>query len=142
MQGCYMKHVKNKPAYDRAAVGMRLRSRRNQKGWSRGYVAERIGVGERYYADIERGTCGMSIETLIALTELYGISMDFLIYGEQETAGTLSRDKPLIKALEALSLQQQNVCLELLTLFVNGLHAEEKSGKEKAPARSAGRAAD
>lgn len=34
-------------------------------GWSRELVAERLGVVNKYYADIERGTCGMSVETLL-----------------------------------------------------------------------------
>ncbi len=47
-------------------------------------VAERLGVVNKYYADIERGTCGMSVETLINLSRLYGVSLDTLIYGEKE----------------------------------------------------------
>ncbi len=48
------------PAYDRIAAGERLRCRRLELGWSRELVAERLGVVNKYYADIER-TCGMSV---------------------------------------------------------------------------------
>ena len=61
-------------SYNRLMAGNRLYERRKQLGWSRGYVSERVGKVEKYYADIERGSCGMSIETLIALSDLYGIS--------------------------------------------------------------------
>ena len=60
-----------------APVGLEL-------GWSRELVAERLGVVNKYYADIERGTCGMSVETPINLSRLYGVSLDTLIYGEKE----------------------------------------------------------
>lgn len=79
-----MKRKQEKPAYDRIAAGERLRSRRVELGWSRELVAERLGVVNKYYADIERGTCGMSVETLINLSRLYGVSLDTLIYGEEE----------------------------------------------------------
>ena len=80
-----MKRKQEKPAYDRIAAGERLRCRRLELGWSRELVAERLGVVNKYYADIERGTCGMSVETLINLSRLYGVSLDTLIYGEKET---------------------------------------------------------
>lgn len=79
-----MKRKQEKPAYDRIAAGERLRCRRLELGWSRELVAERLGVVNKYYADIERGTCGMSVETLINLSRLYGVSLDTLIYGEKE----------------------------------------------------------
>lgn len=37
------------------AAGERLRCRRLELGWSRELVAERLGVVNKYYADIERG---------------------------------------------------------------------------------------
>ena len=60
--GDKMKRKQEKPAYDRIAAGERLRCRRLELGWSRELVAERLGVVNKYYADIERGTCGMSVE--------------------------------------------------------------------------------
>ena len=87
-----MKRKQEKPAYDRIAAGERLRCRRLELGWSRELVAERLGVVNKYYADIERGTCGMSVETLINLSRLYGVSLDTLIYGEKEKTGLLPAD--------------------------------------------------
>lgn len=116
-----------KKTYDRKAVGKRLQGKRKQRGWSRKYVAEKIGLVEKYYADIERGTCGMSIETLIALTDLYGFTMDTLIYGEKGNMGILGQDTRLLQELEAMSPGQQDACRQLLLLFVNGIHGE--SGK-------------
>ena len=80
-----MKRKQEKPAYDRIAAGERLRSRRVELGWSRELVGRNGSVVvNKYYADIERGTCGMSVETLINLSRLYGVSLDTLIYGEKE----------------------------------------------------------
>ena len=50
-------------SYNRLMAGNRLYERRKQLGWSRGYVSEKVGKVEKYYADIERGSCGMSIKS-------------------------------------------------------------------------------
>lgn len=127
-------------SYDRKAVGKRLRNQRKQFDWDRKFVAGKIGVVEKYYADIERGTCGMSIETLIALTELYGISIDFLIYGSEENFGSLTQDKTLLKNLQSMSPKQLENCRQLLKLFVNGVHIGEAEREVRSvadPAESA-----
>lgn len=131
-----MKHARQKETYDRGAVGARLQSLRKQKDWSRRYVADRIGVVERYYADIERGSCGMSIETLIALTDLHGITMDFLIYGRCEAVEFLIQDKTLQKGLANMSGRQQETCRQMLTLLVQGIGVG--SWEEEKKADSAG----
>lgn len=119
-----------KATYDRKAVGKRLQGKRKQQGWSRKYVAEKIGLVEKYYADIERGTCGMSIETLIALTDLYGFTMDALIYGERGNLGILWQDRWLLQELETMSPQQQDTCRRLLGVFISGLRMENQENKK------------
>lgn len=121
--------MKKRMTYDRKAVGKRLQNRRRQEGWNRKYVAEKVGMVEKYYADIERGTCGMSIETLMALTDLYGFTLDALIYGEKGDLGILGQDKKLLKQLEAMSPQLQDTCRQLLMVFVNGMHIGDRENK-------------
>ena len=79
-----MKKARERVFYDRAAAGRRLRRRRLQLNWNRSEAAQRCGLTEKYYSDIERGSCGMSVETLITLSDLYGFTMDYLIRGEKD----------------------------------------------------------
>ena len=113
-----MKRKQEKPAYDRIAAGERLRCRRLELGWSRELVAERLGVVNKYYADIERGTCGMSVETLINLSRLYGVSLDTLIYGEKEKQSPVSQGEQLMRGLDRMPQVVQDYCLRMLWLFV------------------------
>lgn len=117
-----MKKKQNKAVYDRFAVGERLRTRRETLGWSRAKVAEQIGIVDKYYADIERGTCGMSIETLIGLSRLYGMNMDDLIYG-QKKGGDMLREETLLRGMDGLSEQAQSYCLKMVGLFIEGMKA-------------------
>ena len=125
-----MKRKQEKPAYDRVAAGERLRCRRLELGWSRELVAERLGVVNKYYADIERGTCGMSVETLINLSRLYGLSLDTLIYGEKEKKSAVSQEEQLMRGLNGMPQVVQDYCLRMLWLFADGLRAAQAEAAE------------
>ena len=56
---------KGKQIYDRVEAGERIRRQREKLGIQRREVADRIGKAEKYYADIERGYCGMSLDTMV-----------------------------------------------------------------------------
>ena len=61
-----------KQIYDKLAVGRRIRGRRKELGISRQELASQIGKTEKYYADIERGYCGMSLDTMIDIAGCLG----------------------------------------------------------------------
>lgn len=126
--------MKQKETYDRREVGKRLQDRRKQLGWTRRFVAEKVGLVEKYYADIERGTCGMSIETLLAVTKLYGFTMDGLIYGTEEAAHEIERNELLIKNLESLPEEAQDYCLQMLLLFMKGIRTGNPENRMTAEA--------
>ena len=69
--------------YQPREVGERLRKLRKERAYSRREIANYIGRSEKYYSDIERGTCGMSVDTLLALADFFGVSMDYLVYGKK-----------------------------------------------------------
>lgn len=71
-----------KKTYDRLAAGERIREKRNLLGFTQDEMAEKIDRAAKYYADIERGSCGMSVETLMALSETLDMSLDYIIYGK------------------------------------------------------------
>lgn len=106
-----------KKTYDRAAVGARLKGRRKAQGVSRAFIAEKIGIVEKYYADIERGTCGMSVETLMALADYHRISLDELIYGER-IYDPEEQKRSLAELMEKMSPKELGCCKEMLEIFV------------------------
>lgn len=50
-------------------------------GLSQDELAERIDRAPKYISDIERGICGMSIETMISFSQKLDLSLDYLIFG-------------------------------------------------------------
>lgn len=120
--------MKQKETYDRKMVGMRIQSKRKQLGWTRRFAAEKLGLVEKYYADIERGSCGMSVETLLAVTRLYGFTMDGLIYGSREESLVSEKGELLLKNLESLPGEAQDYCLQMLFLFMKGMRTGNAEG--------------
>lgn len=70
--------------YNRIATGERIRNRRMIIGLTQEELAEKIGRAYKYCQDIERGTCGMSIDTMLSIAACLNISLDYLIYGNNE----------------------------------------------------------
>lgn len=71
-------------AYSRVAAGERIHQRRLLLGLTQSEISEQINRVPKYYADIEHGTCGMSIETLISISKCLGLSLDYIIYGDPD----------------------------------------------------------
>lgn len=112
-----------KNTYNRLAAGERLRLKRNLLGYTQDEMAEKIGRATKYYADIERGSCGMSVETLMALSSVLDMPLDYIIYGKTADAAEESKHSDeitaIIELINASSPQKQKYALSLLKLFLN-----------------------
>lgn len=69
-------------SYDRALVGERIKKQRMKLGMSQQELGERIDRATKYCSDIECGKCGMSIENLIAIANVLGVSVDYILFGK------------------------------------------------------------
>ena len=73
---------KKRDTYDRITVGERIRQKRIQLGLSQDELAVRINRATKYCSDIERGMCGMSIETMLSIAKALDMSLDYMMFGE------------------------------------------------------------
>ena len=72
--------------YDMVASGKRLKELRKQAGKTQEQVAEAVGLEPGTISRIERGAKGMSIDSLLMFSEIYGVSMDFILKGDKTGA--------------------------------------------------------
>lgn len=111
-----------KNTYDRLTTGDRLRTKRQALGISQDVVAEKIGRASKYYADIERGNCGMSIETLMALSDTLHMSLDYIIYGKTSSETELKSHTSEVAAINDIldnsSERTRVYALQLVKLFI------------------------
>nr|DAL96531.1 MAG TPA: Helix-turn-helix XRE-family like protein [Caudoviricetes sp.] len=108
--------------YNRIEVGLRIRQRRLIIGWTQEELAEKIGRAYKYCQDIERGTCGMSIDTMLSITASLNISLDYLIYGDNEPNNEadclIYEQQAVIDLLGQCSDKKRTYALDLLKLFM------------------------
>lgn len=108
-------------SYDRLAVGDRLRENRTLVGLTQDEIADKIMRAPKYYANIERGSCGMSMETMLALADFFHVSLDYLIYGistKEEAAIQQNEERIVLHMLNSLPEKQRAYALEMLKNFI------------------------
>lgn len=106
--------------YDRLAAGERIRQKRKLLGMTQEEMAEKIGRVPKYYADIERGNCGMSVETLMALSHSLDMSLDYIILGRKagEEDGHKDEVEVILDIIDHCSGKKRDYALRLLKLFL------------------------
>jgi transcriptional regulator with XRE-family HTH domain len=67
-----------------STLGRRLRLARKDKGYSQVYVSEVTGINNKTLSSYERDYSKPDIDTLARLSELYEVSLDYLITGKEE----------------------------------------------------------
>ena len=112
---------KKRDTYDRITVGKRIHQKRIQLGLSQDELAVRINRATKYCSDIERGMCGMSIETMLSISKALDMSLDYMMFGEQtdEEAKRQGNDElAVIHILSRCSKQQRDYAIRLLKLYI------------------------
>lgn len=67
--------------YHKKEVGRRIRSLREEKGWTRSNLAEQLDISDRYSSSIELGQKGLSIKTLSRVSEILDATTDYILTG-------------------------------------------------------------
>ena len=81
--------------YNMKASGARIRELRIAKNFTQDDLAEHMNVSHGFISLIESGKKGCSVDVLIALSNLFGVSIDYLVLG---TATLTAPDSAALKA--------------------------------------------
>lgn len=90
-------------------LGERLRSARENKGFTQVYVKNRTGINNKTISGYENGVSEPDMQTLLILADLYEVTVDWL-YG---------RDN-----IDMKSLSEQDIKL------INGFHSLDKDDRD------------
>ena len=81
--------------YNTKASGARIRELRIAKNFTQDNLAEHMNVSRGFISLIESGKKGCSVDVLIALSNLFGVSIDYLVLG---AATSTAPDSAALKA--------------------------------------------
>lgn len=115
---------------DRAAMGRRIRQRREVLGMSREDLARRLDVTSKFIADLEYGDKGTSVKNLYRLKQILGLSVDYLMDGDRSD---LTEEEPrrllnenIMGSLSVCNVKQLQVKEKIARLYIEGvIHDEE-----------------
>lgn len=107
---------------DSAAEGLgdRLSRLRRAKGWNQSELARRMGLKGSQISKLERGSVTPRADILPRLSEVLGVSADYLLTGR--SFGEMQRDyriRDRVEALETLPEPQRNHLVEFLDALVS-----------------------
>lgn len=105
--------------FDFRTIGNKLLSIRKKAGLTQSEVAEKANLSDRTYADIERGTVNMRIETVLKICEALHITPDMVLTTEDPDI-TAKQDE-ILNRLEQCTSSQKDTALKLLTVYLNSL---------------------
>lgn len=105
--------------YDFSDIGNKLFAIRKRMGMTQVEVAEAAGLSNRTYADIERGTVNMRIETVLKICDALHITPDEILTKEDSTFS--KRQEELIERLNACSIKDRDTALRLLDVYLRSL---------------------
>ena len=113
---------------DRAAMGRRIRQRREVLGMSREDLARRLDVTSKFI--VEYGDKGTSVKNLYRLKQILGLSVDYLMDGDRSD---LTEEEPrrllnenIMGSLSVCNVKQLQVMEKIARLYIEGvIHDEE-----------------
>lgn len=105
--------------FDFHAIGNKLLALRRRCGMTQAEVAEAAGLSDRTYADIERGTVNMRIETILRICEALHITPDEVL--TEENGNTDTKQNELLARLNACNPKDKETALRLLDVYLKSL---------------------
>ena len=114
---------------NKAAIGARVRERRELLGLSREELASRLGVTAKFVGDVEYGDKGISTKNLYRLKQILGVGADFLLEGMEEGVSE-DQEKAVLQenimgSLSICSAKQLGVMEQITQLYVEGIVRDE-----------------
>lgn len=103
---------------DLKIIGNKLYEIRNKKVMSRAEVAEKAELSDRTYADIERGSTNMRVETLLKICNALNITPNDILVTEIDTQIT---EQDIVTAINDCSEAEKGTALRLLSVYINSL---------------------
>ena len=96
--------------YSKGDTGCRVKKCRQAKGWTLNQLSEKMGFASvRQLQRIERGENSISIDRLVELAQILGVSTDYLLIGATEKA-----DEVLLSALNEMQEAEVGFLIQLI----------------------------
>ena len=100
-------------------MGDRMKSKRLQLGYTQEKVAELTDISFSTYSKIENAIQSPSLDTLIRISIVLDISMDYLIFGKKKKKKDIDNISDIITLLQNADFKQVRYAYELLSQLLS-----------------------
>ncbi len=97
---------------DYAAIGLRLKQFRKEKGITQETIANDLGVTVAYISNIENNKVKMNLKVLSYYANLLGVSIDYLLYTDRSKVSSL--DAEILKMMEYFTDDEKEKIVKVL----------------------------
>lgn len=104
--------------FDLKIVGNKLYEIRTKKLMSRLEVAEKANLSDRTYADIERGSVNMRIETILRICDALNITPNDIFVSEKSEVS----ERDILELLNDCSSKEKETALKLIKTYFDSLN--------------------
>ena len=104
---------------DMREIGNKLLAIRKRMGMTQVEVAEAAGLSSRTFADIERGTVNMRVETILRICEALHITPDEIL--TQSNTELTAQEEEILARLNACNSKDKKTALRLLNVYLQSL---------------------
>lgn len=101
------------PELDLIAIGDRIRTQRTALRLTQQAVYEKLDISQNHYSRIENGHVGMSFEILLQLSDLLGVTTDYILTGKVSDTDSCA----FLTAYNRLSPKQRRYIEQHIRLF-------------------------
>lgn len=110
----------------------RIKRLRQERNWTQGELAQKIGIQQKQISAYERGVNFPSTEVLLKLAEIFDVSLDYLAFDKANTASKVHvKDRELLRFFEIIDQMEESekkTVKEMLNLVVIKQKVKELSG--------------
>ena len=105
--------------FDFELIGDKLHAYRKKAGLTQSEVAVLAGLSDRTYADIERGSVNMRIETVLRICKALQITPDSILV--EENLSFQDQQQALLDRLSSCTPRERETALRLLSVYLDSL---------------------
>ena len=105
--------------FDLQTIGNKLLSIRKRMGMTQAEVAEAADISDRAYAEIERGSVNMRIETILRICNVLHITPDEVL--TEVSTSLTAQQAELWERLNACNPKDKETALQLLSVYLKSL---------------------
>lgn len=95
-------------------MGLRIKKQRKSIKLTQEEMAEMLDISVKHFSEVERGLSGLSIENLIKLSNIFGVSIDYIVKGEPDN----SKWDYTLSALQQVPTGKEDLIKELIRLGI------------------------